>query len=40
MDDFQTEMFNTTFLFTETNVPHEIGWGLELPIPLALGLSG
>lgn len=28
VDDFQDEMFNTTFLFTETNVPHEIWLGL------------
>ena len=28
VDDFQNEMFNTTFLFTETNVPHEIWLGV------------
>lgn len=28
VDDFQNEMFNTTFLFTEENQPHEIWLGL------------
>lgn len=28
VDDFQNEMFNTTFLFAEENVPHEIWLGL------------
>lgn len=28
VDDFQSEMFNTTFLFAEENLPHEIWLGL------------
>ncbi|MFR8333255.1 MAG: hypothetical protein ACLU9S_13585 [Oscillospiraceae bacterium] len=40
VDDFQNEMFNTTFLLQRMTCPMKSGWGSGISIPSALGPSG